>query len=553
MGGKACSQKQERELLVRSLRGAGSSWVEVVEALRQSYRLNPRVAFRYARGWSQSEAADEWNKRWPNQTKTFKSFSHWESWPGASGHAPNRDNISKLAELYECSVGDLLADLPNFRHLDTAGAAKPDSDKKRLVLPDGGTLDSGTGGSTQDDRDAEEALSPLLLTQEPALLVRRLQQVNFTELVQVILMWVQRLDPSVNRRVLLGKLSSALALAAVSPLLDALTPDEYEPVARFMQHPDTFDLPALTHAERMIINLRRQSDVLGPQLTLHSAIGYRQLAHRLAKAAPDTSQSHAISVYAELTQFLGWLCVSMGDYPSAQRYYDEARSDAHDAQNAELVTFILCAMSQLAKLQGKPRVAIDHAAAAAVWAKQARSPLAEAYAADKAVRAYVADNQPDRYREALDQEYAALQAARTDQPRASWWYFYNESYYWSTASRCALKLQHPEAALKAVDQSLILVDPDNLHDRIVRMLFRAKVRIQQEEIAEACSIVVEVSRLTASNASRLIVQDVSKVRGLLTPWKRTKAVRELDECLAAYRPAGGSGNGNGSTKRTYSG
>ncbi|MGH3937393.1 MAG: hypothetical protein ACRDTG_01960 [Pseudonocardiaceae bacterium] len=238
----------------------------------------------------------------------------------------------------------------------------------------------------------------------------------------------------------------------------------------------------------------------------------------------------------------------MGDYPSAQHYYDDARSAAHDAQNIELVTYILCCMSQLAVLQGKPRVGIDHAAAAAFWAKQAHSPLAQAYAADVAVRAYVADNQSDKCRETLDQEYAALQAARTDEPRASWWYFYNESFYWSTASRCALKLQQPEAALSAMDQSLTLVDPANLHDRIFRLLFRAEVRIQQTEIQDASSIVAEVTRLTAANASQLIVQRVNDVRGLLTPWARTKPVGELDERLAAYRPAAG----NGSTKRTYS-
>src|SRR5918999_5687623 len=104
MSGGVRSQKQERAQLVRSLRSSGSSWVEVAEALSQSYQLNPRVAFRYAHGWSQDEAADEWNKRWPDELKTFKNFSHWESWPGPTGHAPTYGNLSKLAELYECSV-----------------------------------------------------------------------------------------------------------------------------------------------------------------------------------------------------------------------------------------------------------------------------------------------------------------------------------------------------------------------------------------------------------------------------------------------------------------
>jgi hypothetical protein len=58
---------------------------------------NAWVAFRYAHGWSQRRAADEWNKRWPDELKTFKNFSHWESWPGSTGHAPIFDNLSKLA------------------------------------------------------------------------------------------------------------------------------------------------------------------------------------------------------------------------------------------------------------------------------------------------------------------------------------------------------------------------------------------------------------------------------------------------------------------------
>lgn len=545
MSGGVRSKKQDRAELVQSLRSSGSSWVDIAEALSQSYGINPRLAFRYAHGWSQDEAAEEWNKRWPDEIKSAKNFSHWESWPGPTGHAPTYGNLSKLAELYECAASDLLTDLPNFRHLDTAGArplAVPLAVKKRLILPSECTLDVGTAGSLQDDRDAWAALSPLLLTQEAAPLVQRLQQINAIELVQVILMWMQRLDPSVNRRVLLTKLSSAFALAAVSPVLDILDPEEYEPVVRFLQQPDTFDLSALTYAERMIINLRQQSDVLGPQLTLHSAIGHRQLAEQLVKAAPAAFQPRAISAYAELTQFLGWLCFNMEDYQGAQYYYDDARSAAHEAQNVELATYILCAMSQLAVSQDKPEVGIDHAAAAAVRAEQSHSPLARAYAADVAVRAYVANNQADKCREKLDEEYAALKAADRDAPTASWWYFYNEAFYLGTASRCVLKLHRPDEALRIMDKSLTLVDPANLRQRIFRSLFRAEVRIQQEEIAEATSIVTDVARLTAANGSQLIVQRISEVRALLHPWAHTKPVRELDERLAAYRPVGRNGS-----------
>jgi hypothetical protein len=547
--GEPRSLKQQREQLVRSLRASGASWVEVAAVLQQRYRVNTRIALRYAHGWSQRRAADEWNRRWPDELKTFKTFSYWEQWPSSTGHAPSFDNLSKLAELYECAVSDLLVDLPDFRHLDTAtGPSLGHTVKKTPVaLPGGRRLDSAARVPAQHDRDEWDSLSPLVLPRDAAPLVQRLQEANFAELVQVIVMWMQQLNPSASRRELLFKLSAAFTVAAIAPLFDALNPEEHEQVMRAMQHPENFDLAALDYCERMITNLRRQDNVLGPQLTLHSAVGHRQMVQRLAQAAPVEFQQRAVSVYAELTQLVGWLCFNMGDYHSAQHYYDDARSAAHDAQNVELVTYVLCTMSQLATWQGKPRVGIDHALAAAVWADQAHSPLARAYAADVAVRAYSADNQPDKCREILDQEYAALQAVRADEPTARWWYFYDESFYWRTEGECALKLQRPDSAMTALDKSLTLADPATPHCRAFRLLFRAEARIQQAEVDEASSIVADVARLTAGNSSQRVVQRITDVRGLLTPWERTKPVRELDERLAAYRPAAGSG----STKRTY--
>ncbi|MGI9001069.1 MAG: hypothetical protein ACR2GH_05325 [Pseudonocardia sp.] len=532
-----CSQKQQREQLVRALRTSGASWVEIAAALRKRFQLNARAAFRHAHGWSQAQAADEWNKRWPDELKTFKAFSYWELWPSSTGHAPEFDNFSRLAELYECAVSDLLADLPDFRHLDAAAHPHtPAAASKVPAAPSGGCrLDS----------------TALLLPGDATLFLQQLHEVDFTELIQVIVMWMQRLDPSVNRRELLSKLSAGYTLAAVTPLFDMLNLEEHDRVARFQQHPENFDLAALSYVERMIINLRRQGDVLGPQLTLHSVIGHRQLARRLARAAPAELQPRAVSAYAELTQLLGWLCFNMGDYRSAAHYYDDARTAAHEAQNVELVAYILCTMSQLATWQGKPRVGIDHAVAAAVWAEQAHSPLARAYAADVAVRAYVADNQPDKYRETLDREYAALHATRADEPTAAWWYFYNESFYWSTESKCALKLGRPDSAIDALDKSLPLTDPTNVHDYTFRLLFRAEARIQQAEITEASRLVADVTRLTAGSSSQLIVQRITGIRGLLAPWERAQPVRELDEQLVSYCST--TGSGNGSTKRTYSG
>jgi len=81
---------------------------------------------------------------------------------------------------------------------------------------------------------------------------QQLQDVSFSEFVQVILVWMGRLNPRVSRRELMYKLSAVFAAAATGPLFDVFDPDEQQHVMRVIQDPSGFDEPTLRYCEDMV-------------------------------------------------------------------------------------------------------------------------------------------------------------------------------------------------------------------------------------------------------------------------------------------------------------
>jgi hypothetical protein len=355
--------------------------------------------------------------------------------------------------------------------------------------------------------------------------------------VQVLVAWLNEFNPSIGRRELLARLGASVTLAAAAPLLDMSDPNERERVARVIRNPSRLDEPTLRRCEQIVSHLRSQGTILGAHVALQSALAHREIVRQIAKVAPAEHMSRVLSVYAELTELVAWYCCDMCDYRTAQYYFDDARSLAHDAQNTELVTYILGNMSNLARQQGKPRVGIDHAVAGQVWAAKTGSPRAEAYAAAELAKSYAADNQAAECRQALEAEQAALARFDPHVPDPVWWHFYDEAIP-TTKSYCAVQLSDSDDALTIVANSLKSIQPANLRQYAFMKLYQGEALIQQKEITEACRTIGEVATLTTANMWRRLDQQITSLRTALNPWQRNKPVRELDEALAVYRRSG---------------
>jgi hypothetical protein len=216
MATRVRSVRQEQLQLANSLRSAGKSWPEVAAVFRERFGVNARMALRLAHGWTQQQAADEWTKRWPDDPKTFKNFSYWEQWPSESGYEPSLDVLTRLAELYQCAVADLLVDCGDFRSRDDTYRAGqyagliPSVFTNASEQPEGKPAESsnGTHGGDLDQ------------------LVQFVEQADVHNLARMAAAWSNEIMPDETRRSVLLKLSAGLSLAAANPVLATLSPEQ---------------------------------------------------------------------------------------------------------------------------------------------------------------------------------------------------------------------------------------------------------------------------------------------------------------------------------------
>lgn len=429
-------------MLAAELRRAGKTWVEIAATFQQRYQVNARIAFRWAHGWSQQEAAEQWNLRWPDEPKMFKNFSYWESWPSPTGHQPSLEVLGRLALLYECSVADLVSDLPDYRHLDPATGTVASTPAPAVdQLHDQAAVLAAAAGFRLPENIAMLLVrlfgSPLGSVNGVAAALPRQRDAMFGHLVELLTIW----GSTMERRDVLRILGWAATAAATTPAFQHLNLDEQERLAAVISNPSRLDAQSIEHIEEVLWRSARQDYALGPLAALDTVLGQRSLTRALLPQCPPALRPRLLSALSNATRQAGWLSYDLKDFDGAKYYYEDARTLSHEAEDTKLGAFVLCQMSQLATWQGTPRIGIDHAVAAESWAQHTDDLRLWGFAADTAARAYATDNQVTASMAALETAESAL--ARVPQKAArysDYTYDYGESLHVSFRSECHLKL-----------------------------------------------------------------------------------------------------------------
>jgi transcriptional regulator with XRE-family HTH domain len=336
---------------------------------------------------------------------------------------------------------------------------------------------------------------------------------------------------TVERREHLRLLGWMAASVAASPLLRKLNPDEQERLSKVIAVPGRVDNKSIDSIEAILQDCKRQDDVLGPHAVLHTVLDQRELVDSFLDDCSDELRPRLLSVYSSMSSSIGTYFFDLDDPASAMHYYDQARSAAHDAHNAELAIYALCEMSYFASWQGKTHAGIDFAAAAQNLAGKTDDVLLKACAAERAGTAYAIDGQYKECMIEFDRALAGFALPADQRFPESPVYWCDEGLIASRQSDCLLRLGKPAEAAACAERGLQLFDTSFTHGLAYCTLRLGTARLLCGEIEEAARVIGEGAVLAAPISSARLTNEVKTARGRLQPWEDTTAVKELDEGL----------------------
>lgn len=549
------SAKAERDQLRERMHGYGCTIPQIAAEMARRFNLRPRVAWRHALGWPQWKVAQRYNVLHPGARLSDHRVSEFEVWPHG-GCPPSLRYLARLAVTFGhgCTPAQLV-DADDLEQLTPADrclltAAQP------LPAEAPGTRAAGHRSTKAIVPAVGHATSALILPTEAAmgavvlplpgelapLLMSCLELLTaadgaelttpgghdqaYHRLVQFFTSWAHTMK---KRRDVLRTLGWAATAASVGYFPD---PDERARLAAVLSKARRIDTHTIEHFQIVLRCCARQDDALGPRGVLDTVLAQRSLLRSLLPDCPAALRPRLLSTLGNASRMAGWLCFDVNDFPSAGYFYEDARAQAHEADNVELGAHVLRNMSHLAIWQDRPRTGIDHAVAANQWAQRTGDRRLQAYCADGAAVAYACDGQRSRCLTALDAARVAV--GRIGEQPPGFLYSYDEATHIMHRGLCHLKLGDAHLATDCAQQSLTTLDKSKTRNVAMTIMDLSSASVQAGEIDEAARLLGDAGEIAASNSSTRLVGMVKQTRAALQPWQDSSAVRELDDRLAAY-------------------
>jgi len=120
---------------------------------------------------------------------------------------------------------------------------------------------------------------------------------------------------------------------------------------------------------------------------------------------------------------------------------------------------------------------------------------------------------------------------------------FNSSRLAGYEGACFVRLRRPERALPALQQALVLLDPQAIRRQSTLFTDMGIAYAQQGNVQEACKLACQALTITMHTKSRAVLERVRTLHRALEPWRETEEVKDLEkqfDTTLAFITAGGT-------------
>ncbi|MFD3848209.1 XRE family transcriptional regulator [Streptomyces microflavus] len=245
----------------------------------------------------------------------------------------------------------------------------------------------------------------------------------------------------------------------------------------------------------------------------------------------DDARQKATSLLAEQSQQAGWSAFDGGRAKEAVDLYEDSRSLAHEARDADLYGNALAFLAY--KIGADDRQAAVDVTEASCATITARTPsTVRALLHERHAWACAADGRIGSTERALEAAREALDTQDAE-PQPDWAAWVDHTELDIMTGRCWTELRRPLRAVPVLTRALAQYSDDNARDKSLYLSWLAQAYLAADEVEVAAQHVSRAASLARGVASQRPVQRLVPLINHLRPHAGLPAVRELLESAAA--------------------
>jgi tetratricopeptide (TPR) repeat protein len=262
---------------------------------------------------------------------------------------------------------------------------------------------------------------------------------------------------------------------------------------------------------------------------------HRQLLDWHDQASSATERVQIGEVAADTGDFMGWLAYDLGRYREAAGWYRQAAALAADIGDIDQCAYTLGQMSRTLAECGQHPAALRFADAAVSIAGTAAHPAIRSFI--RAVRANHHASLGDAQATHADLDAAAALLNRADDGHVPHYVGYHDAgdlQKWT--GHALVRLSAADPALLATGRAAIEAawsawPPTHIRGSAEVLATHARAELASHEVEHAAQLTLQAFTVAATTGSVRNLRWVSALRAEFSPYRNTRAVRQLNERL----------------------